>query len=258
MQIVLLHGLTGSRRIFAGLETRLRAWPTRADTLSFDLPGFGTNKELDGSGDIASHLRFISDSMANRFPVGPLVLMGHSLGGVLALAWASEHRQRVSQIVLLNAPLGESREDVIQSLLQERVGWGALLLKHRSLAHLACVLLRGAHLIRLFRFAKPAYVTDAVFFDYTQHSWKSVARMFDEVLLAVPGGPLIRQIVDIPILNLTGEADDEIFRRRIAHRNVRNVTLPGGHLMLLEHPDATGEAIMSFLSPRHEVPTTAP
>ena len=244
---MLLHGLTGSRRVFAGLETRLRAEPTRADTFSFDLPGFGTNKELDGSGDIANYLLFISDSIANRFPAGPLVLIGHSLGGVLALAWASEHRERVAQIVLLNAPLGESREDVIRSLLQERVGWGALLLRHRGLAHLACVLLRGTHLIRLFRFAKPAYVPKAVFLDYTQHSWKSVAQMFDRVLLAVPGGRLVRQIVDIPILNLTGEADDEIFRRSIAYRNVRNVTLPGGHLMLLEHPDSIGEVIVGFI-----------
>ncbi|MBI3047495.1 MAG: hypothetical protein HYY76_04210 [Acidobacteria bacterium] len=102
--------------------------------------------------------------------------------------------------------------------------------------------------MRAFRFVKPPYVPDDVFRDYTRHSWKSLAQTFDRVLLGVPGGPLVRQIRDVPILNLTGRNDDEIARRAVEQRNVQNVLLPGGHLMLLEHPDSTVGAIERFLS----------
>jgi pimeloyl-ACP methyl ester carboxylesterase len=176
------------------------------------------------------------------------VLIGHSLGGVLALGWAVQHLHRVSRLILLNTPLGDSRDEIIRSLLQERFGWGSLLLKHKRLAHFACMVLRGAQVIRAFHFAKPAYVPDEVFRDYTQHSWKSLAQTFDSVLLGVPGGPLVRRIENIPILNLTGRDDDEISRRVIDQQNVQNVMLPGGHLMLLEHPEPTVEAIERFLN----------
>ncbi|MCC7241531.1 MAG: alpha/beta hydrolase [Acidobacteria bacterium] len=247
-QIVLIHGLTGSKRLFAGLEGRLRRPPTSADTLSFDLPGFGENKDVESRYDVGDQLNFITGTIERRFPSGPLALVGHSLGGVLALAWAVHHRDRVSWIVLINTPLGENRDDIRRQLLHDRFGWGAVLLNHRRMAHLACVVLRGAQVIRAFYFAKPAYVPDEVFDDYTAHRWRAIAETFDRVLLGVPGAALVRAIGNVPILNLTGCGDAELSRRAIIQPNVHNAMLPGGHLMLLEHPDSTAEAIARFLN----------
>ena len=42
-KVVLLHGLTGSRRIFGSLEQRLQI-DLSAQTIAFDLLGFGDNK----------------------------------------------------------------------------------------------------------------------------------------------------------------------------------------------------------------------
>ncbi len=247
MQVIFIHGITGSKRFFAWLEDRLRSDPTRASTLSFDLPGFGDNKDLDNGYSAADQLRFITKLIDERFPSGELVLLGHSLGGVLALAWATEYLPRVSRLVLLNTPLGECRADIVRSLLGEHMSWAALFLRHRLLAHLACVMLRRAQLLRGFRFTKPSYVPDEVFRDYGRHTWKSLARTFDQILLGLPAGPLIRQLRTIPVLNLTGKEDDEISRRTIGQPNVENVTLPGGHLMLLEHPAPTALVIERFL-----------
>ena len=86
LRIVLLHGLTGSKHFFDGLERRLRNSPTNAETFSFDLPGFGTNRTLGSSYGVSDHLTFVTGSIEKHFPAGPLVLVGHSLGGVLALA----------------------------------------------------------------------------------------------------------------------------------------------------------------------------
>ena len=249
LQVIFLHGITGSKRFFAWLEDRLRVAPTRASTFSFDLPGFGDNKNVECDYSPGDELLFITKLIGERFPSGELVLIGHSLGGVLALAWAAQNLLRVSRLVLLNTPLGESRDDIVRSLVQERMSWAAILLRHRRLAHLACVILRGTQLMRAFRFRKPPYVPDEVFRDYGQHNWRSLSRTFDQVLLGLPGGPLIRQIRTIPILNLIGEEDDEISRRMIEQPNVENATLPGGHLMLLEHPVKAAQVIERFLMP---------
>jgi hypothetical protein len=45
-----------------------------------------------------------------------------------------------------------------------------------------------------------------------------------------------------------GDEDDEISRRAIQQPNVKNVSLHGGHLMLLEHPEETVPAILQFLA----------
>jgi pimeloyl-ACP methyl ester carboxylesterase len=243
IRIVLVHGITGSKRFYTGLENRLREQPLHAETLSFDLLGFGENRNAPSEYAIDDQLQHISRLIQDCFSDRQVVFIGHSPGGVLALSWAAQHPSRVSAIVLLNTPLYESCEDTTRSLLAGRFGWATLLLKYPRLAQLLCIVLRGGRLIRLLRFMKPSWVPDEVFRDYWCHSWKSLSRTFDEVLLRMPGAPLVRQISDIPILNLTGYEDDEISRRRMDQRNVENVVLPGGHLMLLEHPRPAMQAI---------------
>lgn len=247
LQIVLVHGITGSKRFFAALEEQLREDPVRGRTLSFDLLGFGENRDRSGPYGSIDQLQHMSKLIEERFPYGPLVLIGHSLGGVLVLCWAIQHASRVSAIVLLNTPLGESRDDISQSLLRGKFGWATLLLKHRQLTHLVCILIRGGHLMRFFRFMKPHWVPNEVFHDYCCHTWHSLSQSFDEILLGTPAGALIRQIRSIPILNLSGCEDEEVSRRNIAQSNVEDVVLQGGHLMLLEHPEPTMKAIDVFL-----------
>ena len=254
-RVVLLHGITGSSRFFRWLEDRLHPGPVKAETLSFDLVGFGANKDVKSDYSAAQQLRFMTDRIEERFPSGKLVLIGHSLGGVLALAWTLEHLSRVSHLILLNAPLGESRDDIVRSLGHGPLSWATLLLRQKPLAHLthlACVLMRIPGVERAFRFLKPSYVPDEVFEDYVRHSWRSLKATFDQILLNVPGGRLVRQIHSIPILNLIGQKDDEISRRTIDQANVENIVMPGGHLMLLEHPLETSQAIERFLT--REIP----
>jgi pimeloyl-ACP methyl ester carboxylesterase len=246
-RIVFVHGITGSRRFFASLEKRLRSGPN-TETLSFDLPGFGSNKNVTSSYTVDDQLRFMSDVTEKRFPFGQLTLIGHSLGGLLALAWAVDHLARTSRIVLLNTPLAETRDDIVRAISRERLSWAGILLNHRRLAHLACIIFRRFHLMSAFRFAKPVYVPDDVFHDYTEHNWNSLVETFDHVLLNVPGIPLIRRIRTVPILNLIGSEDEDFSRRTVDQANVRNVAIPGGHLMLLEHPYATAQPIEQFLS----------
>jgi alpha-beta hydrolase superfamily lysophospholipase len=86
---------------------------------------------------VDDQLQHMSRSIQGIFPDGPVALMGHSLGGVPGLYWAFQHASRVSRIVLLNTPLGESREDTMRSLLAGRFGWASLMLEYPRLAQSA-------------------------------------------------------------------------------------------------------------------------
>lgn len=72
--------------------------------LAVDLPGFGLADKPDGRYDNATYDRWLS-ALLTRYTRGPLVVIGHSMGGQLAAAMALEHPDRVVAAVLI-APAG--------------------------------------------------------------------------------------------------------------------------------------------------------
>lgn len=97
--IVLVHGLG---------ENGARDWQYLAPELAksfyvitFDLPGFGRsakNNELYSPNNYAK----VIDWLASRFIRKPFVLVGHSMGGVIALTYATKHRDRLKQLILVD------------------------------------------------------------------------------------------------------------------------------------------------------------
>lgn len=77
--LVLLHGLGATGSVWRGAAD---SWP--GSWLAVDLPGHGRSPELDrySFGSLAA-------SVASVVPSGPVAVLGHSLGGVVALALAS-------------------------------------------------------------------------------------------------------------------------------------------------------------------------
>ncbi len=72
--------------------------------LAVDLPGFGLSDKPVGSYDYATYQRWVAELLA-RETRGPVVVVGHSLGGELAAGLAIEHPDRVVAAILL-APAG--------------------------------------------------------------------------------------------------------------------------------------------------------
>jgi pimeloyl-ACP methyl ester carboxylesterase len=99
--ILLLHGygesLTTWRAIFDRLAERRRV-------VAIDLPGFG----VSGKPDTVYSLPALADRLSHfidAWTTGPLVVVGHSMGGELAAALALARPDRVSRLVLI-APAG--------------------------------------------------------------------------------------------------------------------------------------------------------
>ncbi len=251
MNIILLHGLAGSKQFFSSLEDSLRKLPG-VSTLSFDLLGFGENKFKGNNFTLEEHLNFIDKEIRTRFSNAPIVLIGHSMGGILALHFATSNRMRVEKLILMNTPLGKNRQDVQSAIKQQKSGWGYWIQEHPLLSHLSCQVLCQAGAMKLFWGFKPKYVSDEVFRDYRKHTWKSVGESFKKIILEQPAFSVVTTLGPLPILNIIGRSDAELSRRSVNVSHVTNIELLGGHYSLAEFPDNTIREIKRFLNLERE------
>jgi pimeloyl-ACP methyl ester carboxylesterase len=97
--VVLIHGLPGTADDFDDVTARL---PGR-HTIAFDRPGFGFSS--GGFHPFAEQLTTL-DALLARLHVTRPVLVGHSYGGTLALAYAERRPQAVRALVLVDAAAG--------------------------------------------------------------------------------------------------------------------------------------------------------
>jgi pimeloyl-ACP methyl ester carboxylesterase len=98
--VLAVHGLGGSGRYFQGLASRVS---DRFTIVAPDLAGFGaSDKPEDESYDRAFHLANLDAALDGI--TGDILVMGHSIGGVLAALWATAHAERVRALALLATP----------------------------------------------------------------------------------------------------------------------------------------------------------
>jgi pimeloyl-ACP methyl ester carboxylesterase len=96
--LVLVHGLATTRVIWR------RVLPLLADArrvIAVDVPGFGATP---AAGD-GFELDVVADALHAGLPVGRYDLVGHSLGGAIAITLAHRHPEAVGRLVLV-APAG--------------------------------------------------------------------------------------------------------------------------------------------------------
>ncbi|SIS49779.1 Pimeloyl-ACP methyl ester carboxylesterase [Roseivivax lentus] len=97
--IVMIHGLGGNLYNFTHSLSGLLAADARV--ISIDRPGCGWSERDDPAlGDLAEQARMIAEFIAAEGLEKPLIV-GHSLGGSLALALALDHSEQISGLVLL-------------------------------------------------------------------------------------------------------------------------------------------------------------
>jgi pimeloyl-ACP methyl ester carboxylesterase len=259
--LVAVHGLGGSALNWGLLGPRLAG---RHRVLAVDLFGHG------GSGLPVSRRGLAADRrMLHRFlteVVGaPVVLLGHSMGGVLALQHTAEHPDTVDRLVLLAPPVpgGQGRLDVAllarRALL--RLPGVAAAVRHRLAAlspeQVVDQQLRQAtpHPERVPAEAVAASVAEtrrrAGRADAAGAQAQQWAGIVDTMALLGHAGSWRRTLaaVDVPVLWLQG-AEDPLSRadRAAALAATRpdwafRVRAGAGHLLALEDPAWTAEQV---------------
>ncbi|WP_158555048.1 alpha/beta fold hydrolase [Fulvimarina endophytica] len=120
--IVLVHGLTGQLGNFA--YALLEPLAVRHRVVLVDRPGSGhSTRKVDRKSDLALQAGMIAE-MIDRLDLGRPLVVGHSLGGAVALALALDHPRKVSRLALI-APLTQPTREVpsVFRLLTVRPHW---------------------------------------------------------------------------------------------------------------------------------------
>ncbi|MFK3707196.1 2-succinyl-6-hydroxy-2,4-cyclohexadiene-1-carboxylate synthase [Raoultella sp. BIGb0138] len=117
--LVFLHGFSGDRREWQAVGDAFAAYPR----LYIDLPGHGASRDVEVSGFADVCLR-LQETLAD-YRIRDYWLIGYSLGGRVAMVFASEPRQGLRGLVVEGAHPGLQDDD--QRLLRRRAdaGWAA-------------------------------------------------------------------------------------------------------------------------------------
>jgi pimeloyl-ACP methyl ester carboxylesterase len=98
--LFLLHGMNGSSQSWAYLFQSLA---TSFHIVAWDAPGFGAS---DIFGDTIEELKSAANALMNALELKEPVIIGHSMGGVIALPLATDQETSVAGLILSSTHLG--------------------------------------------------------------------------------------------------------------------------------------------------------
>jgi lipase len=117
--LVALHGITANAMSFVAVAERLAG---RRPLLALDLRGRGESAKPERPYGMATHAADVAGAI-EAFGLGPAIVLGHSMGGFVAVALAAEHPEAVAGLVLvdgglpLEAPAGVPVDEVLELAL---------------------------------------------------------------------------------------------------------------------------------------------
>ncbi len=238
--LVFLHGIGGNR---ASFEWQLPAFAESWRAIAWDMPGYGETPledEMTWSSLVAALLRLLDHLGIER-----AMVVGHSMGGMVAQALAIDHADRVEALVLsaTSAAFGSADGSFQERFLAERL---APLDKGLTPADLAPDVMPG-----MFKdFATEAAIGRAV------ASMSAIpSETYRAALHCLVSFDRRDEIgaISCPTLVLAAEKDDTAppkGMQRMAEKipGARYHCIAGaGHLANLERPDAFNAAIGDFL-----------
>lgn len=95
--VVFVHGLLGT---LDDAEMLRACSPDPADTFAPDLAGYGEFRDADSAGvALPAQVAHLARLVAARYGRQPVHLVGHSIGGAIALLFADAHPERVASVV---------------------------------------------------------------------------------------------------------------------------------------------------------------
>lgn len=115
--LVFIHGYSESLLSFRSAFDRFAG---SYKVVAFDVPGFGLSDKPAGRYDLTAQTARVADFL-DRWTTGPVVLVGHSMGGELATSVALRRPARVVALVLVS-PAGYGLSDRLDSMSPGTIG----------------------------------------------------------------------------------------------------------------------------------------
>lgn len=256
--VVLIHGLPGTAEDFEDVV------PLLGDrrTIAYDRPGFGFSD--GGHQPFAEQLATLHALLA-KLGAGRPVLVGHSYGGTIALAYATRYPRDVRGLVLVDAAAAGQESSTVergQARLIQLLSWPVV----QQAA--------GVTFSQLLRTAT-AKQGDAAAFDPgdvdERHEERLLAHSMRHEDLDAYAGELLESQdaiaeldahlaeIETPAVVIQGDADklvEPARGRKIAATlpNARLVIVSGGHMPTYAHPDVVAAAVRELSQARDERP----
>ena len=198
--IVFIPGLGGTTRYWShGIGPLARSYRV----VLVDLLGFGASPKPWTRYSVERHVAELHTTLNS---LGPITLVGHSLGALLVVAYTARYREQVENLVLIGMPYFGSEEVAYRYLRSGKVKWG-FLYTNVLLVMIACILTR-----RVFGWLLPYIRRDIpreVAADLVKHTWRSSTSSLWEVVYRYDAADDLRQLDGhTPILMIHGRDDE--------------------------------------------------
>lgn len=245
LPLVLLHGFGGSTYSF---RHQLGPLAERFRVFALDLPGFGlSDRPSEADLSLTAQAARVRE-LLDRLDIARATILGHSMGGTIAMRLAATHPERVERLILAGSPAPDQ-------LPRIRLPW---LLRACLPLPYALWWTRPDSLRRALRriVYDASSITDEIVTAYTypvrlRGTAASLFKMAADIQRDTPIDP---SGIAIRSLLLWGEADTAV-PLATAHRlhatmpDARLEVIPrAGHLVLEEQPELCNERIMRFLN----------
>jgi pimeloyl-ACP methyl ester carboxylesterase len=250
--VVLLHGYGETGDMWEPLAATLVGDYT---VIVPDLRGMGLSEHVAGGYDKKTEGRDVS-AVLDALKVGKVDVVAHDIGNMVAYAFAAEEPNRVTKLVLMDAPLPGVGpwDEILKSPLLWHFRFGGPDMER---------LVKGRERIYLDRFwnefsADPKHFDEASRQHYAKlyalpgamHSGFEQFHAFDQDVIDnkafLAKGPL-----SMPVLAIGGEKSFGPMMATVARAaatNVQGALIPGsGHWLMEEQPQATVAVIVDFL-----------
>ncbi|MDQ3095204.1 MAG: alpha/beta hydrolase, partial [Actinomycetota bacterium] len=201
--VVLLHGLLGSGR-FWGAEFDQLANDHRV--IAPDLLGFGRSPHPDHGYTADDHADAVAATLDGLGITTAAVVVGHSLGALIALRLAARRPARVAAIVAFGPPLYPDPETA-KRYIGGLGGLTALLALDTPWARRACEWMCDHRAVAgWLAVALHPELPISVALDSVQHSWASYSRTLSEVIVSARAAEWLEGLT-IPIVVVAGDED---------------------------------------------------
>ncbi len=123
--VILLHGYPDNLQVWSELVPLLAK---RCEVIAFDWPGMGFSDAWSGGAtpfDFARRLLTLMDD----WKIERAAIVGHDMGGQPALAFAAEHPERISHLVVMNSLVIWDEKTSWEIALLRKFGWNRILLE---------------------------------------------------------------------------------------------------------------------------------
>ncbi len=241
-KVVLLHGLTGSKNYW---KRDLDSIISTHQLLLIDLLGFGDSPKPNSVYTLEDHLKAVEYIIIKEsFNTKNTIVVGHSMGSILAINLMAEHQTWFNGAVVIGLPIYKDKND-FQSFMStqtflNRVAAG-------NLATIVCML----HPIFMNNIFRPDNLPLDVFEDAKKHTWQSFSRSLSELIIDSDLYALTEKLLKRNVVFIHGTDDTSApfipAKNFAATINSTFIDIENGdHQLFLKQPDILWNVIKEF------------